>query len=572
MKTTLCVSFYLCIATVNSFVSNDFNHLVKEVCRGEQSCSEENKTLPANSCCRPCECEDFCQEKGTCCDGNRTNRIENVTAQVCLLAGLERSSIDGRKTQLNPYLVRAHCPESFTNHSTRDKCETSTPESIEDGVFVSSKNGKIVYKNRHCALCHGEEDPIMWTVGVDEKCVRDVFLSRSDTHRSLNASYINEKLMTSCTISFDRPSITGWKHVTCAHEGMLISSCPEMTSQNRSSGIDKELNELCLEDKSALSVFHGYKWQYANVYCYLCNEQKAAKCDTENPDKVLQSITLLLDLSLLRMGKISPEEEEEEKGHQCTGPTFYDELFDTCREIRCQMFDVASEGKCISIAQKGKMNYAFNFELVPKQPWNRQQWNHVDISEFLDALSTFQSKLGFRKCRRCSVNVRYNLNPTMQYKTYSHLKFYLQFVFTTTPYCERKYLLSRAEWLENGQHPASLAQNITFTARYIWSQDEYTNITESLITVYHKYRCRAFDPSRLANCPKITLSLDEFVKIGNLTRTQQLKAVRNEYDGFDVCLDEYKRYVHDIKSHSAKSRYSTNFVLIPLFLIFIVLK
>ncbi|XP_045160679.2 uncharacterized protein LOC123525595 [Mercenaria mercenaria] len=572
MKTATCVTIYLCIATVNCFVSNNINHLVKKICRGEQSCSEDNITLLANSCCRPCECEDFCQEKGTCCDGNSSNRIENVTAQVCLLAGLERSSIDRRNTQLSPYFVRAHCPKSFTNHSTRDKCETSTPESIEDGVFVSSKNGKIVYKNRHCALCHGEEDPIMWAVGVDEKCVRDVFLSRSDTHHSLNASYMNEKLMTSCTITFDRPSITSWKHVVCAYEGLLISSCPDLTSQKLSSdGIDKELNELCLKDNSALSVFHG-KWQYANVYCYLCNRQKAAVCDTENPDKVIQSIILLLDLSLLRMGKISPEEEEKE--HQCTGHTFYDELFDTCREIRCQMFDVASEGKCVSIVQKGEMNYAFNFELVPKHPLNHQQWNRVDIREVLDALSTFQSKLGFRKCRRCSVNVRYNLNPTMQYKTYSHVKFYLQFVFTATPYCERKYLLSRAEWLENGQLPVPLAQNITLTARYIWSRDKYTNITKSLITVYHKNRCLriVLDPSRFANCPKITLSLDEFVKIGNLTSTQQLKAVRNEYDGFDVCLDEYKRYVGDIKSYGAETRCSPSFVLMPLFLIFIVLK
>lgn len=238
-------------------ISNNVSNLVKEACLGgEMYGSRILLSFPEMSCCKSCELDQICIERKTCCD-DRWRHIKDFQPQVCL----PRMSKRHRKRGAiilhgdNMYLVRAHCPSSYFNDVTRYKCEQDNQSTLEDIPFVSSRNGDIIYKNRHCAVCHGETNPIVWKLYFDQTCIRRVFLPRYYSDPFQNASMINEKLMKSCTLYFERPDIAlvNWKSLQCTLDGDLISN--KVTAKLAPGSIEEELNNLCLNDKSKYNKY-----------------------------------------------------------------------------------------------------------------------------------------------------------------------------------------------------------------------------------------------------------------------------------------------------------------------------
>jgi hypothetical protein len=131
------------------------------------------------------------------------------------------------------YLVRAHCPSSFLNDDIRNKCENEEPTTLEDVPFVSPRKGDVIYKNRYCAVCHGETNAIALNLQIDHTCIRSVFLSAYYNGPFQNASIINGNILNSCTVYFVRPDEkqTNWKRLICPpFNGTFVSNCPEVTT------------------------------------------------------------------------------------------------------------------------------------------------------------------------------------------------------------------------------------------------------------------------------------------------------------------------------------------------------
>jgi hypothetical protein len=239
----------------NDSISHNVSNMVKELCQGSDGQWNGKQmfvSLPENSCCKSCEMDQICIERKTCCD-DRWQHIKNFTAQVCLPG----RKVHNMNMRLNMnYLVRAHCPSNFSNDDIRNKCENEEPTTLEDVPFVSPREGDVIYKNRYCAVCHGETNPIVWNLQIDHACIRRVFLLKYYSGLVQNASIINKNLINSCEIYFERPdkTQTNWKRLMCAIDAKFVSDCPEKPSSILPTGrIKEELNDLCLNDKSKLT-------------------------------------------------------------------------------------------------------------------------------------------------------------------------------------------------------------------------------------------------------------------------------------------------------------------------------
>lgn len=241
---------------INGVCSSSISSYVRHVCGGENKCIVEgNSTLPKESCCRPCECDHICLEKRMCCQdiGFSKDAIKNVTMQKCLPSVKASTFIRDRK-YFDKYYTRATCPDTYANNQIRYNCESNEPKDFEDLPFVSSKDGNIVYKNRHCAVCHGEEGFITWGLKVDIQCMKRIFTDPYGSYVSTNISYIKEQLMNYCSISFKRPAITDIRYTICHEKQALVTSCKKnLSPDNITAGIEN----LCLNDVGKYS--YGFK-------------------------------------------------------------------------------------------------------------------------------------------------------------------------------------------------------------------------------------------------------------------------------------------------------------------------
>jgi hypothetical protein len=257
-------TFLLFFATnfaTNGAISSIVSNMVKELCQGGDGQMYGNQmfvSLPENSCCKSCELDQICIERKTCCD-DRWQLIKNFAAKVCL-PGRKVHNMKRSVNMLNiNYLVRAHCPSNFSNDGIRNKCENEEPSTLEDVPFVSPRKGDVIYKNRYCAICHGETNPIVWNLQIDHTCIKRVFLLKYYSGPVQNASIINKNLIDSCEMYFERPdkTQTNWKRLMCAVDAKFVSDCPEKPSSILPTGrIKEELNDLCLNDKSKLTYIH----------------------------------------------------------------------------------------------------------------------------------------------------------------------------------------------------------------------------------------------------------------------------------------------------------------------------
>ncbi|XP_060593389.1 uncharacterized protein LOC132747878 [Ruditapes philippinarum] len=308
--------------------------------------------------------------------------------------------------------------------------------------------------------------------------------------------------------------------------------------------IKEDLNDLCLNDKSGLSVSRVSHIQFTNVYCYLCNYPLGTKCFYITPDRLVPSIMVILDLSRLRTSL--PSKKQLQK--PCSDDQFYDEFFKKCRQVKCRIFEIAAAGKCVSIMLRNKLNYVFNFEIVPSQPLNTSSLGHI-----WKALSvSLRDKFGFRRCSICSVVVKFTMTETGN-NSHEHVKFYPSFVFTTSPSCEWNYLLYRAEQL---RQTVSL-WNVTYMIRYVNPSKDYEMKINILPVIYQRNKCASYYPDRF-NCPWTTLTSTEMIELRNQTGNSTTLVTRQNEDGdFELCISAYKNLISGSKSCSLHIKHFT---------------
>jgi hypothetical protein len=211
-------------------------------CGFEQSCKQTNLDvkLKNNSCCLPCECTDVCKEKDTCChDKEGRDDTRNVIPQECIPAlYLPGDTWIDRDFGVLSYFVRTRCPVTFKDNYIKDKCENRKPKSLQELVFVSSKDGKVIYKNEFCALCHQKSDVVSWKIiGFKvNRCLKLV------SQEYLNVDSVTEFILNNCAVSFKRPSNVDLPSVLCFKEE-VISNCNETGKWDVH---DSKIERLCL--------------------------------------------------------------------------------------------------------------------------------------------------------------------------------------------------------------------------------------------------------------------------------------------------------------------------------------
>jgi hypothetical protein len=156
------------------------------------------------------------------------------------------------------YLVRSRCPVSFQDNHIKEKCENLYPKSMQELVFVSSKDGKIIYKNEFCAFCHQDSVVISWKINAFK--IRRCRTLLSKEH--LNVASATEIILNNCAVSFQRPSNVDLQSVICFNDNM-ISKCNETGKWDV---FDSYLERMCFNP--AGKKFNGSIFTL-NVKCIL---------------------------------------------------------------------------------------------------------------------------------------------------------------------------------------------------------------------------------------------------------------------------------------------------------------
>lgn len=545
------VVLMLCIGIVGRVTSNLIGTYVNKACGGENSCYSKGNSswnsLPKDSCCRPCECDQICLEKGSCCENVVFNIPEKITMQKCLPAVKLPNNFDNSKV-FNRYFVRTVCPDTFKNQSIRQKCEKDEPETLNDIIFVSSMDGKVVYKNRYCAECFGEEGFIIWDVELDQICMKETF------NLGANASFILKKLMTVCFLSFVRPSVTDPRYTLCHVDEQKISSCRENKGQDQ---LTEQFKSMCLNDTSPLTFYKEslHTKVYANVYCYLCNARAQRKCDLDDRLKSPGNFLFLLDPR-----PITEEGKMDTTQHFCDHAEVYDNYFDVCRRLECPVFEVPVRGECVTLISSSIMNYIFHFEIILTSQRPLEQ-------DFLNTLfHTLPSALGFRGCESCRATFHSNL--TQIQNSTGRMLLYFKYVLMTSSNCTRDRVLSHAARLEERKKLITFVdENVLLKVKYIWPPEDYEILTKTFRKMYNFNKgCKYLIPSRFEHCPKVTVSLEDYTRLTNKSLIWNAQTIRAPQENIKLCLEDYKQLLDRVTSGGGNWRPSCPSVVLCILL------
>ena len=123
---------------------------------------------------------------------------------------------------------------------------------------VYSFSKKILYYNRHCALCNDANDSIPWDVVMN--------CNSSDT---LTADFLQDGLESGlCQVIFRPPDLVSVDKFICRTDVIASSNTTRLVK-----GIDKEVEEACASVRATVKYEGASPVQtYANVFCKLCNE------------------------------------------------------------------------------------------------------------------------------------------------------------------------------------------------------------------------------------------------------------------------------------------------------------
>jgi hypothetical protein len=165
-----------------------------------------------------------------------------IKKQQCLPALYKPRGIS-EDVSVDSYYTRSFCPDTYTNLSVKNRCETTAPESFDEISFVSSEDGKIVYKNKYCGLCNGENKTRSWemTILLNKKC------GNVQTIPTENIELFMQFTILHCMMTFEKPSGIDVRSVLCFDKTKVISEC---NVTGKWDFYNSELEKLCLNDSS----------------------------------------------------------------------------------------------------------------------------------------------------------------------------------------------------------------------------------------------------------------------------------------------------------------------------------
>lgn len=263
-----------------------------------------NSTL-FESCCQPCSCRSTCTLVGNCCPDYRLpedNYDVPLPISVCTntldLLNAGRLPVNNTR-DYDPrvsYLVINKCPLT-TNSSNETVALCSKPRYIRDYIPASSADGHMLFKNKHCAYCHGQYDLVFWPLLLGTSCA-------SVLQRTWHNVYERDNyVIQNCILGTVPPAYKYAKMVRCRWSH-IVSECESTGDLS-----NPELREKC--DAPYAFYNTAYRQQgtkniyYKNIFCYLCSSNSVSFsdiCHRENDnDKTnivpKHSLNILLEIT-----------------------------------------------------------------------------------------------------------------------------------------------------------------------------------------------------------------------------------------------------------------------------------
>ncbi|XP_045199225.2 uncharacterized protein LOC123553603 [Mercenaria mercenaria] len=520
------VYFLLLKPTCFSTITMDVHY-----CGFEQKCAG-NRTdvkLKTDSCCGPCECADICIEKNTCCkDKKRLDDNKHVMTQQCIPASYSQESIQvDRSTPF--YFARTRCPDEFIDLNLKEKCEGRKPKSLKEITLVSSEDRSIIYKNKFCGLCHGDNKTKAWEIVAHKSPNCRTITSK----QNINLTFITEHILSYCTLTFVKPSDVDLRSVMCFDKSLVINHCNQTGEWEI---YDSNLESLCLNPPE--SVYYMDKSDsnpvFANLYCFLCNMKASRvpqRCSGNYGRLPTEPLFTLIDLNRWT----EPASLQENK---CRTDQILDTFLDRCKDLYCPRFALPVNGQCIPFLNVEQC-YILNVKLVPLQSINNSE---SVKNELKNKLVHVQRKLGFKECESCFRSAYLAKDNNI----HALQEMYIRYALEHTDKCKTENLWSKLTFIEkHGTHIKLVLNKKEINFDVLWDNKTLViNDHLELIDTFGSLReCRPIQLERGSTCPKIQLSMVEYEAVlKNHSKVHDLWFVPNKGDKNDtisVCLDSY---------------------------------
>lgn len=268
--------------------------------------------------------------------------------------------------RLNNYTVVGRCPPRSVNVSYDNYlgCEAPKFNSSKDPLPPVVTDDGIIFKNQHCAYCHGfrKEDIRYWDTRI--MCLQkadEIEKLFANENISVILDHVHQNYL--CEVFYDVTGIP-WKSFEadpklrhCRPDDNVVRTCPKNTSA--SEGVQR----VCKLYRNDVTT-SGLNLIFKNTHCALCNEVNATDimCPPPQPRLVpsedghgtnpeLAPFSILLDFTS------SSELTFKNEGRMCRDP---DKVYvpdeRKCKLLHCPLGEHYRNGKCVTVIQ-GKTSF-----------------------------------------------------------------------------------------------------------------------------------------------------------------------------------------------------------------------
>lgn len=227
---------------------------------------KRNYTFTQQPACTPCECDDSCVRRSTCCPSKFYRQTDtpdfieyqhnvNVTENDVPLSCAEPLwNPTGIKTGKSYWMVET-CPNKVI-------CISPPSVNVSSSTPVTSLATNQTYRNMQCALCNQEEVPNLVTWEKKKICIIRSDLMSPEDISTLYQSVISESPI--CNVGFYPPTST--EHV--------VKPCVTYTYDVNCNDVELRilidisyLTKACQEN---YLPYYSNRKLYKNVFCALC--------------------------------------------------------------------------------------------------------------------------------------------------------------------------------------------------------------------------------------------------------------------------------------------------------------
>lgn len=215
-----------------------------------------------NSCCQECSCKKNCYIFGNCCpDFDLPAGLALPRPPTCSTASkLMNYNKQIRDIYSNKYRFIAYCPSSSAvSQDVVEKCYR--PESLSDRIPVIHEDGDKLFRNVHCAKCHGYTSVIPWLLYLRPDCSQIIDMTFSSFEER------DEFILNNCVLSAVPPANIRLSLLRCPKRNIL-EECSNSNLVNASI----ESQYLCGSLSSDIynMIYKPFE-MYNNPFCAICH-------------------------------------------------------------------------------------------------------------------------------------------------------------------------------------------------------------------------------------------------------------------------------------------------------------